>query len=325
MIMLSAEQIAEDFGIELTGLSGAVITEADRLPDAKAGSLTWAKACDESIIVHLAGVVVVLPAARKPEEDRILSELAKHNTLLLLSPDLNPRLVFARILARYFSHLEVQIPPGIDPTARVDPSAKIGRNVTISGFCFIGPDVEIGDDTVLHAGVVVHSRSIIGRDCIINANVVIGNRGFGFVRDKDGSLVHFPHIGRVVIEDDVEIQANTAIDRTALGETRIGRGTKVDNLCHIGHGAQIGPHCIITACTEVGAQVVIEEGAWIGPNSCSVENVTIGKGSFVGIGSTVTKSIPAGAVFAGSPAEPIEDLKNARKVLKELVAQKRAP
>lgn len=324
--MLCAEQIAEEFGIKVAGEPGAVIHRASSLQDAKPGSLTWLKPAgshEELAKGAFHDVVILLKAPGDPKEERLFAELAKHNTLLLVDPDRNPRLVFARILARYFSHEEVQIPFGVSSRAVVESSAMIGRNVTIADFCFIGSDVEIGDGTILHPGVIVHSRSIIGRNCIINAHAVIGNRGFGFVRDEDGSLVHFPHLGNVVIEDNVEIQANTVVDRTALGETRIGEGTKIDNLCHIGHGAQIGPHCIITACSEIGAQVVIEEGAWIGPNSCSIEGITIGKGSFVGIGSTVTKSIPPDTVVAGSPAEPIDEFKNFRKALKMLVRQSR--
>ena len=325
--MLHAGQIAEDFQVELAGDAGAVVRRADRIPEARAGSLAWMKSparYERSLLDSLRDVVIVVPAAKSPEEEHILAELAKRNTLLLPAVGVNPRLVFAKMLARYFSNLEVQIAPGIHPSASIHPSAKLGDNVTVSEFCFIGADVEIGDGTILHPGAIVHSGSVIGRNCIINSHAVIGNRGFGFVRDESGALVHFPHIGRAVIEDDVEIQANTVVDRPPMGETRIGRGTKVDNLCHIGHGAMIGPHCVIAACTEVGAQVVIEEGAWIGPNSCSIENITFGKNSYIGIGSTVTRSVPPGAVFAGSPAEPIENLKNARKAIKKLVDETRS-
>ena len=191
--------------------------------------------------------------------------------------------------------------------------------MTISAFCFVGPDVEIGDDTVLHPHVVVHSGTRIGRNCVLDAHVVVGSRGFGMVRRDDGTLRHFPQIGTVVIEDDVEIQAGTMVDRPGLGTTRIGRGTKVDNLCHVGHNAQVGPHCVITACAEIGAGVVLEEGTWIGPNSCSIEGVRLGAGSFVGIGSVVVRSVAAGETVAGSPARPTRHLRREREALRRLL------
>jgi UDP-3-O-[3-hydroxymyristoyl] glucosamine N-acyltransferase len=238
------------------------------------------------------------------------------NALLVVD---EPRIVFARILAQFFSHLELQLPPGIDRSAHVDSSARIDANVTIGPFCFIGSEVVIGEGTALHSGVVVHSRSVVGRNCIFQSNAVVGSRGFGFVRKSDGSLLHFPQIGRVIIEDEVEIGACTTVDRPGLGTTRVLRGTKIDNLCHVGHNAQVGPHAIVTACTEIGAGVVVGEGAWLGPNSCSIEGVSIGARSLVGIGATVLKDVAAGVVVAGSPAEPIEIVRKTRRALKKLI------
>jgi UDP-3-O-[3-hydroxymyristoyl] glucosamine N-acyltransferase len=315
----SAENIAGALGLDLEGVPRVAIRSADAIDDASTGSVTWMNALTRErrrILDRLSGALVVVPEPRNADDQRFLSSVAKHSALLVVE---NPRLVFARILARFFSHLELQLQRGIDPSARVEPSVRINGDVTVGPFCFIGSDVTIGNGSVLHPGVVVHSRSIIGRDCVLKSNAVVGSRGFGFVQTSSGSLEHFPHIGRVVIEDDVEIGACSAIDRPGLGTTRILRGTKIDNLCHVGHNAQVGPHAIVAACTEIGAGVIVAEGAWLGPNSCSIEGVTVGTRSFVGIGSTVLKDVAPGAVVAGSPAEPIEVVRRTRRALRKLV------
>jgi len=321
--VITAERVASALDLDLTGVAQIVVTSADAIADASTGSATWVKALtaeNRRTIDRLSGALIVVPKPSNVNERRFLDSASSRNGLLVVD---EPRLVFARLLACFFSHLELQLPRGIDRSACVDRSARIGANVSIGPFCFIGSDVVVGEGTVLHPGVMVHSRTIVGRDCTLQSGAVVGDRGFGFVRRSNGSLEHFPHVGQVVIEDDVEIGACTAIDRPGLGTTRILRGTKIDNLCHIGHNAQIGPHAIVAACTEVGAGVIVGERAWLGPNSCSIEGVTIGSRSLIGIGSTVLRDVPAGAVVAGSPAEPIETVRKTHRALRKLVKSSR--
>lgn len=296
-----------------------MVASVDAIADASSGSATWAKALTQEnrrIVDRISGALIVLPRPRNAAERKLLGSVASRNALLVVE---EPRLVFARLLARFFSHLELQLPRGINQLAHVDPSARIGHDVTIGPFCFVGSEVIIGDGTVLHPGVAVHSRTVVGRNCIFQSGAVIGARGFGFVRTSEGSLEHFPQVGQVIIDDDVEIGACTAIDRPGLGTTRVLRGTKIDNLCHVGHNAQVGPDAIVAACAEIGAGVVVAEGAWLGPNSCSIEGVTVGTRSLVGIGATVLRNVPEGAVVAGSPAEPIETVRKTRRALKRLM------
>ena len=313
------DEVAREFGLAVTGAAVAAVHEPAQLAEARPGAFTWVKAFDERTMAalgRLRGVTVVVPPARTPAEAAALDAASRENSLSVAE---NPRLAFARMLGRLFPHLELAVPAGIDPSARVDPTARIGRDVTIGAFCFVGQDVEVGDGTVLQPGVVVHSRTVIGRNCIIGSHAVLGQRGFGFVRAEDGSLVHFPQVGRVVLEDDVEVKSCTVVDRPGLGETRILRGSKVDNLCQVGHGARVGPHAVVAACAELGASVVLGEGAWMGPDACSIENVSIGKGAFVGVGAVVLRDVPDGAVVAGSPAEPIDVLTRARRAVRKLV------
>lgn len=310
---LTAGSIASDLGLNVVGIADISVVSPDSIKDASTGSVTWVKAVTPDmrrVLERLSGALVVLPLPHNATERKFVNLLASRNALLLVG---EPRLVMARILARYFSHLEVQLPRGIDPLARVDPSARIGIDVTVGPFSFIGKDVVIGDRTVLHPSVVIHSGTIIGRNCVIKSNAVIGGQGFGFVQTDAGPWEPFPQAGQVIVEDDVNIGSCTAVDRPGLGITRLLCGTKIDNLCHIGHNAQIGPHAVVAACTEVGAGVTVGEGAWLGPNTCSIEGVNIGDRSLVGIGATVLHDVPPSAVVAGSPAEPIEVLRSRKK------------
>ncbi len=320
MTSIPSADMASRLGLALAGRGDLEVRSVADLASAGEGQATWVKGLIpgiEGTLTRLRGVLLVHPPPGSVEQRELLHRVGEHNALLA-TPE--PRLAFAELLTTFFSHLQVRIPPGIDPGARVDPTARLGRGVTVGAFCFIGPDVEIGDDTVLHPHVVIHSGSRIGRRCVIDAHAVIGGRGFGYVRRDDGSLLHFPQVGRVVIGDEVEIQAGSMVVRPGLGTTRIERGTKIDNLCHIGHNAHVGPNCVITACSEIGARVVLEEGTWIGPNSCCLEDVRFGAGSVVGIGSVVLRSVEDGATVAGSPAEPTGDLRRKRAALRRLLA-----
>ena len=314
-----AAAIAAVVECELLGRADVIVRTADPPGEAGIGSATWVKhltAADVDSIRDLAGALIVIPRPADATGRALVAGIAARNAVLAVD---NPRLVFARILARYFSHLEARPPAGIDPSAQIHPSALLGAGVTVGPFCFIGPEVVLGNETVLYPGAVVHARTAIGQNCVIGSNSVIGGPGFGFIRRPDGNLEHFPQVGRVSIEDNVSIGAGTTIDRPGLGTTRVLRGTKIDNQCHIGHNARVGPHAVITACTEVGAGVVVGRGAWLGPNSSSIEGVTFGAGSLTGIGATVLHDVAPGSVVAGCPAEPIEAVRRQRRALKWLV------
>jgi|GEM_PF-985688 len=317
---LFASTLAAEFGLTLLGVDREIGGPA-RLFEARAGDLTWLLtlgAGHRALADGLDGAVVLAPGARDDVETAFLGQLSARNAVLVI-PDLtDPRLAFARFLSRHFAWLEVRVPPGVDPSARVDPTARLGNDVTIGAFCFVGAEVEIGDETVLHPGAVVHSRTVVGRRCIVGSNCVVGTRGFGFVREPDGHWTHFPQTGRVVLEDDVELQAGTIVARPGMGETRILRGSKIDAMVHVGHGSRIGPDAIVTACAEIGAEVVVGEGAWVGPQACTLERVTIGAGARVGLGGVVVHDVLPGAVVAGSPAEPTGDLRRKRQALARL-------
>lgn len=320
---MKAEDIARTMGLDISGDTVIVVSEPAALSDAGPGGITWLNAWSPSAIETvstLEAALIVHPPADDPDAEAAVAAAAGRNALIQTK---TPRLVFARLLETFFSDRQAYVAPGIDDTARIDPGAILEENVRIGAFCVVGPDVVIGRDTVLHPHVVVYSGSTIGRRCVINSGVAIGTRGFGFVKDENGDLRHFPHVGRVIIGNDVEIQSNTTVARPGLGYTRIEHGAKIDCLCHIGHNARIEHNAMVAACTEIGANVVVGDSAWIGPNTCSLEDVTFGTNSFTGIGSVVLTNVPPGETVVGSPAMLISDVKRTRTAIRNLVAGKK--
>jgi len=205
-------------------------------------------------------------------------------------------------------HPTVAPPAGIHPTAVVASSAQIDASASIGPHCSVGENVVIGAKTVLHASVTLYSGTRIGANSIVHAGCVIGADGFGFVRMGD-SYRKFPQVGHVEIGDYVELGANTCIDRAALGVTRIGDGTKLDNMVHIGHNCQIGKHVLIAAQTGLAGGVVVEDYAILGGQVGIGDKVRIESGAVLGSGAGVltSKIVRKGSVMWGTPARPLKE------------------
>jgi UDP-3-O-[3-hydroxymyristoyl] glucosamine N-acyltransferase len=208
----------------------------------------------------------------------------------------------------------------IGPHASVDRGAQIGDNVVLQPGVRIHADVIVGADSILHANTVVRHECVIGRRVILHQNVAIGADGFGYRPAPGGrGLLKMPHIGNVVIEDDVEIGANTCVDRGKFGSTVIGTGSKIDNLCQIAHNVRMGRCCVIAACAAIGGSVVFGDGVLMGGGVGVRDHVTLGSGAKIGGGSIVYSDVPAGASWAGFPAD------EAGLVKRQWVALKRLP
>ncbi|MGI8992293.1 MAG: UDP-3-O-(3-hydroxymyristoyl)glucosamine N-acyltransferase [Bryobacteraceae bacterium] len=268
-----------------------------------------------------AGCLIAPPEYLKTETQSIIRHAA-------------PRNLFARATALLFPAPPRK--PGIHETAaiassaRIDPEAAIGPHVSVGegarigkaalgASCSIGRDVEIGDACVLHANVTVYEKVRIGRGAILHSGCVIGADGFGFVLEN-GRYEKFPQIGRVEIEDNVEIGANSCIDRAALGVTRIGEGTKIDNMVHIAHNCRIGRHVVIAAQTGLSGGVVVEDYAVIGGQVGIGDKARIESGAVLGSGCGIltSKIVRAGEPVWGTPARPLrrylEQLANLSKL-----------
>jgi UDP-3-O-[3-hydroxymyristoyl] glucosamine N-acyltransferase len=242
-----------------------------------------------------------------------------------------PRLAFARAATLF---LEEEPFSGIHPSALVHPAARLGENVTVAECAVIQAGAIIGENTHIGPGSIIAEKVVIGRHCrlfpnvtiyagvalgdrvVIHAGAVLGSDGFGYVPDKaTGRYSKFPQIGRLEVEDDVEIGANTTIDRGALDLTRIGRGTKIDNLVHIGHNVDIGEDVVIAAQTGISGGASVGNGVVIGGQVGMGERARIEEGAIIGgqsgiLGKKVIRG--KGVVFWGTPARPL------RAYLKEL-------
>jgi len=225
---------------------------------------------------------------------------------------------------------------GVQASAVVHSSVRLGARVVVEERAVVGEDAEIGEGSRIGAGCVIGSGVKIGRQCeiyphvtiyagvtlgdrvIVHAGAVLGSDGFGYVRDaKSGRYEKFPQVGKLVIEDDVEIGANTTIDRGALDETRIGRGTKIDNLVHIGHNCRLGENVVIAAQTGLSGSIVIENDVVLGGQVGIGEHARIEEGVMLGgQGGVLPNKVlrGKGVAFWGTPAQPV------RQYLKQLAA-----
>ena len=231
----------------------------------------------------------------------------------------------SRALAQVCELLKGKLYPtpatGIHPTAFLEESASvhhsssigafsyvghesiIGPNCTINTHCHIGIGTTIGEGSVFYPGVKLLARCQIGKQVILNAGVVVGSEGYGFDQG-DGSHQKIPHLGKVVIEDNVEIGANTCIDRARFEETKIGQGTKLDNLVQVGHNVKIGRNCLIVAQVGVSGSVLIEDEVIVGGQAGFAGHLRVGKGAKIAGQAGITKDVKPGEFLKGNPALP---------------------
>jgi UDP-3-O-[3-hydroxymyristoyl] glucosamine N-acyltransferase len=308
-------ELAEKLGCRLLGDGSVSMTSVSSPQSATADSLIFAEdtqhleaALNTSAAVVIAGEFASA-AGGKP---------------ILISP--HPRLTFARA-ARLLREPEAF--PLIHPSAILAPSTKIGKNIAIGARAILGENVIVGDDTTIGQGAVLGNNVTVGKDCRIDPNVtiyahttlgdrvvvqagaVLGSEGFGYVRDSQtGRYEQSPQIGRLVIEDDVEIGANSTIDRGALDETRIRRGAKIDNLVHIGHNCQIGENVIIAAQTGLSGSVTIEDNVVMGGQVGIGDHARVESGAMIGgQGGILPHKVlrGKGVIFWGTPARPVKE------------------
>jgi UDP-3-O-[3-hydroxymyristoyl] glucosamine N-acyltransferase len=250
-----------------------------------------------------------------------------------------PLIAVESVRAAWAELLALLEPPrpaaGIHPTAVVDPSAQVGREVALGAHVYVGARARIGDRTVLAAGVVVGADATVGEDCLFHPRAVlldrcrvgdrvvlqsgatVGSDGFGWAF-VDGGLRKIPQVGSVELGDDVEVGANTCIDRAQTGVTSVGAGTKIDNLCQIGHNSRIGSHTAIAAQTGLAGTTVIGDYVQVGGQSAFKGHITVGSRVVIAGASHIWGDVPDGAMVSGRPARAHRDELRGQALLRKL-------
>ena len=302
------QEIAELVGGRVAGDGNIVITGLDNLEGAGAQDLTFAvEPYIEKAKTTRAGAVML------PEGDEKAKDFPR--TALYVE---DPRAAFAKLLETFTPKLEFQ--KGVSPEAHIGKDVTIGQDVVIMPFAvvddhavigdrvmiyphvYIGQYAEIDEDTVVYSSVTVREHCRVGKRCVIHPSAVIGSDGFGFTT-KDGVHTKVPQVGNVVIEDDVEIGAHDGIDRAAMGSTVIGKGTKIDNLVHIGHNCKLGANCLVVAQTGISGSTEVGHNVTFGGQTGTVGHIKIGANSVYAARSGIISDMPEGQFCAGFPVQ----------------------
>ncbi len=320
----SVEQIANAVGARLQGSGSAELSGVASIASASARDLVFVE--EEKYLLRAlqseAGAVIAGEFAAVAPSDKPLL-ISRHPKLTFaraasLLRDGNCQSGAAVAHATAVVHASARLAAGvaIEEYAVVAADAEIGESTRLGAGCAVGRGVKIGGGCEIYPRVTIYAGTTLGDRVIVHAGAVLGSDGFGYVRDtKTGSYEKFPQVGKLIVEDDVEIGANTTIDRGALDETRIGRGTKIDNLVHIGHNCRLGRNVVIAAQTGLSGSIVIENDVVLGGQVGIGEHARIEEGVMLGgQGGVLPNKVlrGKGVAFWGTPAQPV------RQYLKQL-------
>jgi len=250
-----------------------------------------------SILKSRAGIIL----CKKSLKGMVFPKTETNQMFIFLD---NPRLAFIQVLNYIYKKERIV---GVSPNAIISKTAKIGSNCYIGNYATIGDNCVIGDNTVIYDRVSILQNCVIGKNCIIQPGVTIGADGFAFERNSISfELERFPHIGGVIIGDNVEVCTNCSIARGSLSDTIIGKGTKLDALVHIAHNVVTGENCELTAGTIVGGSTTIGDTCWTGLNSTLKHKIKIGNKVIIGCGASVIHNVQDEDIVAGVPAKSIK-------------------
>jgi UDP-3-O-[3-hydroxymyristoyl] glucosamine N-acyltransferase len=322
-------EIAEKLGCLLEGDGNLEITGVAGIDHATAGQMTFLANRKYSPLLKTTAASAVFI------EDGVVVERAAGLAPLVTLRTSNPYLAFAQAIELFYEQPKYE--PGIHATAVVAKSAKIGAGAHIGPYCFVDEGATIGDGAVLHSFVTIyrgakigasffaHAHAVVRDYCvsgdrvILQNGVIIGGDGLGFAKRADGTWHKMVQSGPTVLEDDVEVQANACVDRATVGETRIGRGTKIDDLVLIGHASQVGEHSMLCGQTGLAGSTKVGNNCILAGRVGTAGHLTIGDGTIITAQSGVPNDVPARALYSGYPA--VEN----RQWLKMMAALNRLP
>ncbi|OGF48114.1 MAG: UDP-3-O-(3-hydroxymyristoyl)glucosamine N-acyltransferase [Candidatus Firestonebacteria bacterium RIFOXYA2_FULL_40_8] len=319
--MLTLSDIANLTGGKLSGEGGIYIYRVAELADARDGDISFV--AEEKYIkdaeLSKAGALIIKEGLSVPGKSTVTV--------------VNPHYAIARIMEKLYiketpvkgihSSAIVSIKAKIGnsssilPYVIIEDGAEIGENTVLYPFVYVGKNARIGANTVIYPNVTIREEVLIGNNVIIHAGAVIGSDGFGYTKKEDRTFYKIPQIGTVVVEDYVEIGACACIDRAMLSETRIKKGTKIDNLVQVGHNAVIGENCILAGQSGLGGSAKLGSGVILAGQAGVADHVDVGENAFILAQAGVSKSLEANKVYVGSPAE------EARQFWKTLVETKK--
>ena len=322
--VLTALAIAEAAGGRLIGLPTVRVTGVAPLDRASASDLSFLASPKYAAMFASsnAGVVLITPELEDAPgrcAARVVVERPQEALLSFLPRFHRPAPSPAGVHATAVVGRGVTLGRGVSigPYAVIGDGALLGEAVAVGAHTVIGSDVAIGNGSQLYPSVTIYAGTRIGARCIVHSGVRLGSDGFGYVQ-RDGQHLKIPHVGRCIIEDDVEIGANTTIDRGSIDDTVIGAGTKIDNLVQIGHNVRIGKVCLIMAQVGIAGSVRVEDGAMLLGQVGVAGHHTIGRGARLAAQAGVFGDIPAGETWSGYPARPHKEALRAQAALFKL-------
>jgi UDP-3-O-[3-hydroxymyristoyl] glucosamine N-acyltransferase len=319
---LTAEEIALRLGGELQGDPARVVSGVETVDQAGPDSLTWvgSSGYGSRLAGSKAGVVLMPPEMAAPAHMTVIRvedpDLALCQVLGFLAPPRDEVKTGVHSTAVIGEGARVD-GAAIGPNVVVGEGAEVGTGTVLHAGVFVGRGTKIGEDCILWPNVVVREYLIIGDRVIIHPNATIGADGFSYIQ-RGGRHIRVPQIGTVVIEDDVEIGANTAVDRARSGATIIGRGAKLDNLVQIAHNCEVGEGCLLAGKSGIAGSTTLGKYVVLGGNAVVIDHVKVGDGVQMGAGALVLSDLPEGAQVRGAPARALTRFGREQVALKKL-------
>lgn len=310
-MQFTAEMIAGLLNGTIVGDKGATVSTVSSIDGGKAGSLAYlTNPKYEQYIYTTEASIVLVDNTFEPKQELSTTLIKVANvgecvlSLLEMYNASRPRKRGVSKLASISEEATIGEECYVGDFTVVERGAKIGANCQIYPQCYIGDNVTIGEGTKIYAGVKIYEGCVIGRNCILHSGVVIGADGFGFAPREDGSFAKIPQLGNVVIEDDVELGANTCIDRAKTDSTIIRRGVKLDNLIQIGHNVEVGNDTVMSAQVGIAGTSKVGSNCFVAGQVGVADHLTIGNRVQIGSKSGIDKSVPDGEIRFGYPALP---------------------